>query len=156
MPVPFSFSDNTGGTALPYVNLHVSAGHAHGVAGDVVLARLALAPFTFTEATKLLEPIGMDRWAAEINLKYGIRNSMGCPIGGRWVFGFWSRKVIKIPQDQRALLYLGGAFATMRLQVLTEPFMERLPKGASLTARELSVLRLLAMGGSSSRGRRAS
>jgi LuxR family quorum sensing-dependent transcriptional regulator len=112
----------------------------------VILARLALAPFTFTEATQMLEPIGMDRWAAEINLKYGIRDSMGCPIGGRWVFGFWSRKVIKIPQDQRALLYLGGAFATMRLQVLTEPFIKRLPKGASLTARELSVLRLLAMG----------
>ena len=113
---------------------------------DIILARLALAPFTFSEATKMLDPIGMDRWAAEINLKYGIRDTMGCPIGGRWFFGFWSRKVIKVSRDQRALLYLGGAFATMRLQALTEPFTKRLPKGASLTARELSVLRLLAMG----------
>ena len=112
----------------------------------VIVARLALAPFTFSEATKMLEPIGMDRWAGEINLKYGIRDAMGCPIGGRWVFGYWSRKLIQVPPDQRALLYLGGAFATMRLQTLAEPSTKRLPKGSSLTARELSVLRLLAMG----------
>ena len=112
----------------------------------VILARLALAPFTFTEATKMLEPIGMDRWAAEINLKYGIRNSMGCPIGGRWVFGFWSRKVIKIPQDQRALLYRGGCLRYNEAASSYRPLLKGSPKGASLTARELSVLRLLAMG----------
>ena len=52
--------------------------------GDV-LGRLALTPFTFAETMKLLEPIGIDRQTAELNLKYGVRDTFTCPIGGRWI-----------------------------------------------------------------------
>ena len=45
-------------------------------------ARLALAPFTLSELMKSLEPIGVDRWAIELNLKHGIRDLFGCPMGG--------------------------------------------------------------------------
>src|SRR5262249_5524955 len=34
-----------------------------------IAARLALAPFTFADIMKSLEPIGVDRWAYELNLK---------------------------------------------------------------------------------------
>ena len=111
-----------------------------------VAARLALAPFTLSEMMKSLEPIGIDRWAVELNLKYGIRDLFGCPIGGRWLFAYWSPKPMQLQPDQRALLYLGASFATTQLQKLAPPFTGRLGKGASLTPRELSVLRSLSLG----------
>jgi DNA-binding CsgD family transcriptional regulator len=111
-----------------------------------VAARLALGPYTLSELMKSLEPIGVDRWAVELNMKHGIRDTFGCPIGGRWIFGYWSPKVMQLQQDQRALLYLGAAFATARLQKLAPPFTGRLGKGACLTPRELSVLRSLSLG----------
>jgi DNA-binding CsgD family transcriptional regulator len=113
--------------------------------GDVA-ARLALAPFTTSELMRSLEPIGVDRWAVELNLKHGMRDFFGCPIGGRWIFAYWSPKIMLLEEGQRALLYLGAAFATARLQKLAPPFTGRLGKGASLTPRELSVLRSLSLG----------
>ena len=111
-----------------------------------VAARLALAPFTLSEMMKSLEPIGIDRWAVELNLKYGIRDLFGCPIGGRWIFVYWSPKPMQLQPDQRALFYLAASFATTQLQKLAPPFAGRLGKGASLTSRELSVLRWLSLG----------
>ncbi len=113
--------------------------------GDVA-ARLALSPFTVSEVMKSLEPIGVDRWAVELNMKYGMRDFFACPIGGRWIFAYWSPKVMQLEENQRALLYLGAAFATARLQKLAPPFTGRLSKGTSLTPRELSVLRSLSLG----------
>jgi DNA-binding CsgD family transcriptional regulator len=113
--------------------------------GDVA-ARLALAPFTTSEMMKSLEPIGVDRWGVELSLKYGIRDSFACPIGGRWIFVYWSPKLMHLGENQRALFYLGAAFATTRLQQLAPPFTGRLVKGACLTPRELSVLRALSLG----------
>jgi DNA-binding CsgD family transcriptional regulator len=113
--------------------------------GDVA-ARLALAPFTTSEVMRSLEPIGVDRWATELNLKHGMRDFFACPIGGRWLFAYWSPKLMHLEEDQRALLYLGAAFATNRLQKLAPPFIGRLRKGANLTPRELTVLRSLSLG----------
>jgi DNA-binding CsgD family transcriptional regulator len=113
--------------------------------GDIA-ARLALAPFTFCEMMKSLEPIGVDRWAVELNMKYGIRDTFACPIGGRWIFAYWSPKPMQLRPDQRALLYLGAAFATTQLQKLAPPHIGRLSKGANLTPRELAVLRSLSLG----------
>jgi DNA-binding CsgD family transcriptional regulator len=111
-----------------------------------VAARLALAPFTASEVMKSLEPIGVDRWAMELNLKHGMRDFFACPIGGRWIFAYWSPKLMQLEEDHRALLYLGASFATTKLQKLAPPFVGRLGKGASLTPRELSVLRSLSLG----------
>ena len=71
--------------------------------GDVA-ARLALAPFTTSEMMKSLEPIGVDRWSVELNLKHGMRDLFGCPIGGRWIFAYWSPKLMHLDENQRALL----------------------------------------------------
>jgi DNA-binding CsgD family transcriptional regulator len=111
-----------------------------------VAARLALVPYTLSELMKSLEPIGIDRWSVELNLKHGIRDTFGCPIGGRWFFSYWSPKTMQLQEDRRALLYLGASFATARIQKLAPPFTGRLGKGTCLTPRELSVLRLLSLG----------
>ncbi|SFV34941.1 LuxR family transcriptional regulator, quorum sensing-dependent transcriptional regulator [Hyphomicrobium facile] len=111
-----------------------------------IAARLAMAPFTFSDLMKSLEPIGIDRWAMELNLKYGIRDSFGCPIGGRWIFAYWSPKLTHLEASEKSLLYLGAAFATKRLQQLSPPFADRLGNGAFLTPRELAVLRALSLG----------
>ena len=94
----------------------------------------------------MLEPIGIDRWSVDLHHKYGVRDLMGVPVGGRWVFVDWARKLIRIAPEDRALLFLGAAYATIRLQKLVLPTPARIPKGAELTAGELSVLRALSLG----------
>jgi hypothetical protein len=42
----------------------------------------------------MFEPVGIDRWAYELALKYGMRDGFICPVGGRWAVAFWSRKVL--------------------------------------------------------------
>jgi LuxR family quorum sensing-dependent transcriptional regulator len=112
-----------------------------------MMARIALAPFTMSETMQRLEPVGADRWPFELALKYGMRDRLSCPVGGRWLVVYWSRSVLtQLTQEERALLFLGATFAAIRLQRLTSPYAKRLGKGAALTARELAVLRLLSSG----------
>jgi len=82
----------------------------------------------------------------ELALKYGMRDSLNCPVGGRWVVSFWSRKVLSLSEEARAVLVMGATFAAIRLQKLVGPQVGRIGKGAALTARELAVLRLLSIG----------
>jgi LuxR family quorum sensing-dependent transcriptional regulator len=112
-----------------------------------ILARLALAPFTMSETMASLDPLGVDRWPFELALKYGMRDRLSCPVGGRWLVVYWSRCVLSgLTPEQRALLFLGATFAAIRLQRLASPSINRLGKSSSLTPRELAVLRLMASG----------
>jgi DNA-binding CsgD family transcriptional regulator len=116
----------------------------------LLMAELGLAPYTWGESRRLLAPIGIDQWPYELALKYGIRDAFLCPVGRRWIVGFWSRKVLTESFDERAraMLFLGASFAAIRLEALVSPDPRRVGMRAALTARELAVLRL------SSRGRR--
>jgi hypothetical protein len=110
-----------------------------------MLARLALAPFTMSETMARLDPLGVDRWPFELALKYGMRDRLSCPVGGRWLVVYWSRRVLSnLTPEQRALLFLGANFAAIRLQRLAAPSIKRLGHRSALTPRELAVLRLLA------------
>ena len=80
------------------------------------------------------------------NLKAFLRMDDAWVGPGRWVFVYWARKLIRIVPEDRALLFLGAAYATIRLQKLVLPTPARIPKGVALTARELSVLRALSLG----------
>src|SRR5262245_23351798 len=112
------------------------------------LARLSLAPFTQSEIMRLLEPLGTDRWPLELALKYGMRDGLTCPVGGRWVITFWSRHVLsqRLSEEARAILFMGASFAVIQLQRLVGPQVSRIGKREVLTPRELAVLRLLADG----------
>jgi DNA-binding CsgD family transcriptional regulator len=113
----------------------------------VTFARLSLAPFTLSELMRMIEPLGIDRWPVELALKYGIRDCLTCPVGGRWIVVYWSPQVLsRLTPEQRALLFLGASFAAIQLQRVIEPVPNRLGRGSSLTPRELAVLRLLAEG----------
>ena len=111
-----------------------------------MLGYLALGPFTMSEAMKRLELMGTDRWPIELAQKYGQRDRLLCPVGGRWVVVYWSKKVLCLTPEDRAMLFMGASFAAIRLQRLVDPYVKRLGKGASLTPRELAVLRLLSNG----------
>ena len=117
-------------------------------APGAMMARLALAPFTMTETMRMLEPVGLDRWPQELALKYGIRDHLTCPVGGRWVVVYWSKNVLseRLSLKARALLLMGATFCAIRLQKIIGPFAERLGKGESLTPRELAVLRSMSIG----------
>jgi len=112
------------------------------------LARTSLASYTWTEVQRLVEPIGTDRWLFELSLKYGIRDGFTCPVGGRWVVSFWSRRVLSNVLTQTCRIMLGAAahFAALRLEQLAGPDIDRVGSHARLTSREFAVLRLVSTG----------
>jgi LuxR family quorum sensing-dependent transcriptional regulator len=115
----------------------------------ITMARHGLAPLTWTEGLRMFEPIGVDRWAYELSLKYGMRDGLTCPVGGsRWVVMYWSRKVLsdKLSPQLRALLFMAANFAAIRLEQIVGPDTQRVGRQALLTPRELSVLRLSSNG----------
>ena len=113
-----------------------------------MMARLALAPFTQSDLLRMVEPLAIDRWSMELNLKYGIRDGLTCPVGGQWVVGFWSKKILgdEFGPETRAMLFMAATLAAIQLQKITPPQGGRLGNPAALTARELTVLRLLSLG----------
>jgi DNA-binding CsgD family transcriptional regulator len=113
---------------------------------SVIFSQLSLAPFTLSEIMRTLEPLGIDRWPLDLAHKYGMRDSFNCPVGGRWVVSFWSPKVLTLSQELRAILFMGATFTAIRLQKVIGPQVDRIGKGHALTARELSVLRLISLG----------
>lgn len=114
----------------------------------IMMARLSLAPYTWTESMRMLEPIAADRWAYDLKLKYGMRDGLTCPIGSRWVVAYWSRNVLTdvLSDKARALLFLGANFAAIQLDRLTPLDVKRVGTAAALTPRELAVLRQLSIG----------
>jgi DNA-binding CsgD family transcriptional regulator len=115
----------------------------------ITMARYGLAPLTWTESLRLFEPIGIDRWAYELCLRYGMRDGLTCPVGGaRWVLMYWSRKVLsnRLSPQLRALLFMAATFAAIRLEQIVGPDARRVAKQVVLTPRELSVLRLASNG----------
>jgi DNA-binding CsgD family transcriptional regulator len=120
----------------------------HNPAPGVMLAQSALAPFTLSEMLRIFEPLGLDRWPYELALKYGMRDGLTCPVGGRWIVAYWSPRVLAgtLTQQDRALLFMAASFVAIRLQALAEPSVKRVGKGVSVTPRELSVLRSLSLG----------
>lgn len=115
----------------------------------LTLTRHSLAPMTWTESLKMFEPLGIDRWAYELGLKYGLRDGLTCHVGSvRWVVVYWSRKVLskQLTPQLRALLHMAATFATIRLEQVVVPDPKRVAKQVMLTPRELSVLRLASNG----------
>ena len=116
------------------------------------LAKSSMASHTWTEVRRLMQPIGIDKWTYELALKYGMRDGLTCPVGARWVVGFWSRKELSnvLTQPIRILLFAAASFAALRLEQLVEPDPTRFGPRSQLTPRELAVLRLASMGAQSS------
>ncbi len=114
----------------------------------IMMARHCLAPYTWTECLRILEPVGIDRWGQELALQYGMRDGLTCPVGARWVVVYWSRKVLShsLSPQLRALLFMAAHFAAIRLEQIVGPDTKRVGKGVVLTPRELSVLRLASNG----------
>jgi len=113
-----------------------------------LMARSALAPHTLTESLQALQPIGADRWGYELFLQRGVRDGLLCPIGGRWLVVFWSRKMLSkvVTPGVRVIIYAAASFAAMRLDQLVGAAAEGVNVSARLTPRELAVLRLLSFG----------
>ncbi|MBU2532038.1 MAG: LuxR C-terminal-related transcriptional regulator [Alphaproteobacteria bacterium] len=114
------------------------------------MAELSLAPFTITESMRTLDLVGEDRWSVELAHRFGIRDALACPVGGRWLFAFWSSDVMtdRLTPIVRAMLFMAANFAVIRLDRLIgapRPAAHRSDK-FNLTARELAVLRCLSDG----------
>ncbi len=126
-----------------YINAsrqHLSPGYA--------AIHLAMAAFTMTEAMRMLEPLGVDRWGIELHYKYGMRDVLSCPVGGRWVVVYWSSDVLseRLTPRLRALLTMGATSVAIRLQKIAKEQPRNAEKGTLLTPREKAVLRNLSSG----------
>ena len=112
------------------------------------LATTSMASYTWTEVRRMFEPIGVDRLKYELELKYGMRDGLSCPVGGRWVVVFWSRKELSriLTQPLRIMIFAAASSAALRLEQLAGPDPKRFGSRAHLTPRETSVLRLASMG----------
>jgi LuxR family quorum sensing-dependent transcriptional regulator len=115
---------------------------------NLFLARSSLASYTWTEVQRMFEPIGIDRWAHELALKYGMRDGLTCPVGGRWAVAFWSNRVLSniLTQPSRIMIFAAANFAALRLEQLAGSDVGRIGSYARLTSRELAVLRLVSTG----------
>jgi DNA-binding CsgD family transcriptional regulator len=111
-------------------------------------ARSSLASYTSTEVQRMFEPVGIDRWSYELALKYGMRDGLTCPVGGRWAVAFWSHRVLSniLTQPCRIMIFAAANFAALRLEQLAGPDVNRIGPCARLTSRELAVLRLVSTG----------
>jgi len=112
------------------------------------MARISIAPYTLTEMSRMLEPVGADRWGLELALKYGIRDGFICPVGGRWLVAFWSPQVLTrtLTEPRRIILFAAASFAAVRLDQLLKVSPESEEAYTRLTARELAAIRLLSWG----------
>jgi DNA-binding CsgD family transcriptional regulator len=112
------------------------------------LAASSMSSYTWTEVRHLLQPIGVDRWAHELALKHGMRDGFTCPVGGRWVVAFWSRKDLSniLTRPIRIMICAAASFAALRLEQLAAPDPGILGSRVRLTPRELAVLRLVSTG----------
>jgi DNA-binding CsgD family transcriptional regulator len=119
----------------------------HPSAG-LALAQLSMSPFIRSELMQQLEPLGIERWPVELALKFGMRDGLTCPIGGRWVIAYWSPQVLSqnFSDEVRAILFMGATFAAIRLQKIIGTQTSRIGGRKSLTPRELAILRLLSTG----------
>jgi DNA-binding CsgD family transcriptional regulator len=114
----------------------------------LMTGRISLAPFTASELLMKLDPIGIDRWPRELQMKYGMRDWYMCPVGGRWAVGFWSPKPFghSFTQQPRSLLYMAASAAAVRLERLIGYEGRRIDSRPFLTPREQSVLRHASLG----------
>ena len=115
---------------------------------DLMMARASLAPFTWTESRRMLEPIGIDRWPYDLALKYGMRDGFTCPVGRRWLIAFWSPKLLSsgCKWESRAIIFLAANYAALRLEQILPANARLVPRKSRLTPRELAVLRLSSLG----------
>jgi DNA-binding CsgD family transcriptional regulator len=110
------------------------------------LAASSMAMHTWTEIRRMLQPIGIDNWSYDLALKHGMRDGLTCPVGGRWVLVFWSRKELSniLTRPMRIMICAAASFAALRLEQLAEP--HSIGPHVHLTPRELAVLRLVSTG----------
>jgi DNA-binding CsgD family transcriptional regulator len=122
----------------------IECGHWIGL----MTARMYLAPFSWTEITRMHAPVGIDRWPTDLAHKHGMRDGYLCPVGGRWVVGYWSPKVLdcRFTQQARGLLYMAASAAAVRLERLVGYQGRSIDSRAHQTAREQAVLRHTSLG----------
>ena len=114
----------------------------------VMMARSSLMACTWTEARRMLDPIGIDRWPYELALEHGMRDALTCSVGRRWLVAYWSRKPLStfLTQPARIILFAAASFAALRVEQLTGHDPRWMGKRARVTPRELAVLRSVSMG----------
>ena len=80
-----------------------------------------------------------------------MRDGLTCPVGGRWVVAFWSRRVLSniLTHPCRIMILAAANFAALRLEQLTGQDPNRIGSRTRLTCREIAVLRLVSTGGQS-------
>jgi DNA-binding CsgD family transcriptional regulator len=120
----------------------------HKLPAGLALVWASQRSLTATEVLQIVQPVGVDRWGFDLALKWGIRDTLVCPVDDRWLLYFWSAKPIakSVWKPIKVLLFAASNFAAMRLDELVVPEPASDGRGYRLTPRELAVLRQLSLG----------
>jgi DNA-binding CsgD family transcriptional regulator len=112
------------------------------------LASTSIGAYTWTEARRMFQPVGVDQFSFDLALKHGMRDGFTCPVGGRWVVAFWSRKELSnvLTLRMRIMVFAAASFAALRLEQIVPADPTIFGVRGRLTPRELAVLRLVSTG----------
>ena len=115
----------------------------------VMLARVSLAPFTWSESQRALGLVGAERWVFDLCVKHGIRDGFTCPSAdGGWC-RYWSPQTLLhalSPADAQRHFTRPQVVPAVRLEQLLGPRTDSAIARPHLTPRELAVLRWASLG----------
>lgn len=129
----------------PYIDGYLTRLRQHGGSALGILARSRSAPFTFTEARRLIQPSGQYNWPFEYMRSFGIRDGLYVP-NRVWNTAYRSSKVLDISKTARHLLGAAATVAVGRIeQLVKSPTRFEKPR-AKLSERETAIMSLISWG----------
>jgi DNA-binding CsgD family transcriptional regulator len=103
-------------------------------------------PYLWSDAGQTSPRTG--RQPDELFVRYGMRDGLTCPVGGRWVVAFWSSRELSnaLKKPTVNLVFAAASFAALRLEQLIDGAAKRTGSTVRLSPRELDVLQLVSTG----------
>jgi DNA-binding CsgD family transcriptional regulator len=103
-------------------------------------------PFAYTNADIRRDAhlTGTDEFTLILQQRYGIWDTLICPISGRFLFAYWSKKKIDLEWHNKLMLQVLGTVVCMR--IWRERRVSERHEDPHLTPRETSVLRAYSIG----------
>jgi LuxR family quorum sensing-dependent transcriptional regulator len=103
-------------------------------------------PMTYTnsELRSRAHLTGGDEWTLEVQQRHGIWDTLICPVAGRFLFAYWSKKNIELDYSDRVILHLLAALVCHKVWA-EQPVLEQF-ENPNLRPRELACLKCYSLG----------
>jgi LuxR family quorum sensing-dependent transcriptional regulator len=112
----------------------------------VMLARMGITPFAWSETADTLNLVGGERWVHDLMQRYGIRDGITASVGARWMINVWSPEKVTMTSKVRVMLATVAMHAALRLEELVRGNLRDTARRPQVSPRELAVLRGASLG----------